>query len=111
MRKVTRKVRVKKRVSNVLADIGLSGAAGHSIKADLVMAIATRIESTGLTQVEAASLLGLTQSDVSKLTRGHVAGHSYERLFGYLTALGKRVRIEVSEARTKKEARLELEMV
>jgi predicted XRE-type DNA-binding protein len=105
-----KKVRVTKSSGNVFADIGLPNAAERSIKADLVMAIADRIKSKGLTQVEATSLLGLAQSDVSKLLRGHFAGYSYERLFGYHIALGRKVRIEVSEARTKKEARLELEM-
>jgi predicted XRE-type DNA-binding protein len=94
----------------VFADIGLPNAVEHSIKADLVIAIAARIKSRGLTQVEAASLLGLAQSDVSKLLRGHFTGYSYERLFGYLIALDMNVRIEVSEAKTKKDARLELEM-
>jgi hypothetical protein len=47
---------------------------------------------------------------VSKLLRGHFAGYAYERLFGYLNALGERVSIEVSQAKTKKDARLELEM-
>ena len=55
----------------MFADIDLHNAVKHSIKADLVMAIAARIKSRGLTQVEAASLLGLSQSDVSKLLRGH----------------------------------------
>jgi predicted XRE-type DNA-binding protein len=108
-RKVKKKVRVTKS-SNVFADIGLPNAAEHSIKADLVIAIAARIKARGLTQAKAASLLGLAQSDVSKLLRGHFAGYSYERLFGYLMALGGKVRIQVSEAKTKKDARLELEM-
>jgi hypothetical protein len=45
---------------------------------------------------------------VSKLLRGHFAG--YDRLFGYLNALGEKVCIEISEAKTRKDARLELEM-
>jgi transcriptional regulator with XRE-family HTH domain len=67
-------------------------------------------DQTGLTQAKAAGLLGLAQPDVSKLLRGHFAGYIYERLFGYLNALGERVSIEVSEAKTRKDARLELEM-
>jgi predicted XRE-type DNA-binding protein len=105
------KIKVTKSSGNVFADIGLPNAAEHAIKADLVIAIAARIKSKGLTQAKAASLLGLAQPDVSKLLRGHFVGHSYERLFGYLNALGEKVRIEVSEAKTKNEARLELEMV
>jgi phage-related protein/predicted XRE-type DNA-binding protein len=105
-----KKVRVTKSSGNVFADIGLPNAAEHSIKADLVLRIAARIRSKGLTQAKAASLLGLAQPDVSKLLRGHFAGYAYERLFGYLNALGERISIEVSQAKTKKDARLELEM-
>jgi predicted XRE-type DNA-binding protein len=80
-----------------------------SIKADLVLGIAALIKSKGLTQAKAAALLGLAQPDISKLLR-NFAGYTYDRLFSYLNALGEKVRIEVSEAKTKKEARLELEM-
>ena len=104
------KIKVTKSSGNIFADIGLPNAAAHSIKADLVLGIAALIKSKGLTQAKAASLLGLAQPDVSKLLRGQFAGYTYDRLFGYLNALGEKVRIEVSEAKTKKEARLELEM-
>jgi predicted XRE-type DNA-binding protein len=106
-----KKARATKSSGNVFADIGLPNAAEHSIKADLVLRIAARIKSKGLTQAKAALLLGLAQPDVSKLLRGHFAGYTYERLFGYLNALGERVSIEVSEAKSKKDARLELEMM
>jgi predicted XRE-type DNA-binding protein len=105
-----KKARATKSSGNVFADIGLPNAAEHSIKADLVLRIASRIKSKGLTQAKAASVLGLAQPDVSKLLRGHFAGYTCERLFGYLNALGERVSIEVSEAKTKKDARLQLEM-
>jgi predicted XRE-type DNA-binding protein len=104
------KVRVTKSSGNVFADIGLKNAAEHAVKADLVIAIAAKIKSKGLTQAKAALLLDLAQPDVSKLLRGNFAGYSYERLFGYLIALGEKVRIEISEAKTQKDARLELEM-
>lgn len=95
-----KKVRVTKSSGNVFSDIGLPDAAAHSIKADLVLRIAARIKSKGLAQAKAASLLGLAQPDVSKLLRGHFAEYAYERLFGYLNALGDRVSIEVSQAKT-----------
>ena len=59
------KVRVTKSSGNVFADIGLPNAAEHSIKADIVLRIAARIKSKGLTQAKAASLLSLAQPDVS----------------------------------------------
>ena len=103
-------VRVTKSSGNVFADIGLPNAAEHSIKADIVLRIAARIKSKGLTQAKAALLLSLAQPDVSKLLRGHFAGYTYDRLFGYLNALGEKACIEISEAKSKKDARLDLEM-
>ena len=104
------KVRVTKSTGNVFADIGLPNATTHSIKADLVMRIAAQIKSKGLTQAKAAALLGMAQPDVSKLLRGHFASYSYDRLFGYLNALGENVWIEVSRSKTKKDSRLELKI-
>jgi predicted XRE-type DNA-binding protein len=105
-----KKIKVTKSSGNIFADIGIPNAAEHSIKADLVLGIAALIKSKGLTQAKAAALLGLAQPDISKLLRGNFAGYTYDRLFSYLNALGEKIRIEVSQAKTKEEARLELEM-
>jgi len=94
----------------VFADIGLPNADEHLIKADLVIAIAARIKAKKMTQAEVSKLIGLAQPDVSKLLRGHFTGYSFERLFGFLTALGDNVKIAISPAKTKKQARLELEL-
>ncbi|MGH6779495.1 MAG: XRE family transcriptional regulator [Bradyrhizobium sp.] len=55
-------------------------------------------------------MIGLAQPDVSKLLRGHFAGYSFERLFGFLIALGENVKIAVTPAKSRKQARLELEL-
>lgn len=110
-RKTTKsKEKVVKSSGNVFADIGLPNAEAHSVKADLVIAIGDIVRAKGLTQAQAAARLGLAQPDVSKLLRGQFSGYTYDRLFSYLNALGEKVRIEVSEAKNKKEARLELEL-
>lgn len=93
---------------NVFADIGLLDAGVSLLKADLVINIAGLIKEKGLTQSQAAKIMGLAQPDVSKLMRGHFAGFSYERIFGFLTALGENVTIKVGQAKTKKHARVEL---
>jgi predicted XRE-type DNA-binding protein len=93
---------------NVFADIGLPDAEVSLVKADLIINIASLIKKKGLTQAQAAKIMGIAQPDVSKLMRGHFAGFSYERIFGFLTALGEKVTIEVRQARTKKQARVEL---
>jgi predicted XRE-type DNA-binding protein len=93
---------------NVFADLGLPNAEEHLVKADMVIAIASLVKSKGLTQAQASKLIGLAQPDVSKLLRGHFAGYSFERLFGFLRALGNDVEIKVIPA--KKEGHLYLEM-
>jgi predicted XRE-type DNA-binding protein len=104
------KIKATKSSGNVFADLGLPSAREDLIKADLVLAIAERIKAKGLTQAEASKLIGLAQPDVSKLLRGHFTGYSFERLFGFLTALGENVKIAVSPAKSRKQARVELEL-
>jgi predicted XRE-type DNA-binding protein len=94
----------------VFTDLGLPNADEHLIKADIVIAIAERIKTKRLTQAEASKLIGLAQPDVSKLLRGHFTGYSFERLFGFLTALGENVKIKVSPAKSKTQARVQLEL-
>jgi predicted XRE-type DNA-binding protein len=103
------KVKSKKSSGNIFADLGIPNAESHLAKANIVVAIGSLIKSKKLSQAEAAALIGLAQPDVSKLLRGHFAGYSYERLFGFLNALGEKVTITISTARTAKDAKLELE--
>jgi predicted XRE-type DNA-binding protein len=88
---------------NVFADLGLPDADELYAKATLSLIIARMIRDRGLTQAEAAKLLGTTQPKISELVRGRLAGFSMERLFRYLNALGMNVRIHVSEAESRKE--------
>ena len=103
------KARSTKSSGNVFADIGVPDAEEHLAKADLVIGIAAIIKSKGLSQTAAARLVGIEQPDMSRLMRGHFDGFSYERLFGILNALGENVRVVVSEAKSRKEAKLEFE--
>jgi predicted XRE-type DNA-binding protein len=96
---------------NVFADIGLPNAQLHLAKADLVINIAELIKSKGLTQAQAAKLIGIAQPDMSKLLRGQFAGYSFDRLFCFLVALGRNVTIEVSAAKPRHQGRVELEVV
>lgn len=82
---------------NVLADLGLPDADELHAKATLSIIVGRMIRDRGLTQAEAAKLLGTTQPKISDLMRGRLAGFSMERLFRYLNSLGMSVRIQVSE--------------
>jgi predicted XRE-type DNA-binding protein len=103
------KARSTKSSGNIFADIGVPDAEEHLAKADLVIGIASLIRSKGLSQTAAAKLIGIAQPDVSRLMRGHFEGFSYDRLFEVLTALGENVRVVVTDAKSKKEAKLEFE--
>jgi predicted XRE-type DNA-binding protein len=103
-------VKVTKSSGNVFADLGLPNADEHLVKAEIVLGIADRVKTKSLTQAQVAKLIGLAQPDVSKLLRGHFAGYSFERLFGFLRALGNDVEIKVVATKKEKEGHLHLEM-
>src|SRR4051794_15773717 len=80
---------------NVFADLGFSAgeAAELQVKAELTRQIYHRIKAFGLTQVQAAQRLGISQPDVSKLMNARFTGYSTERLIALLNALGMDVEI------------------
>lgn len=83
---------------NVYADLGYPDADAMQVKAQLVSKIAEIIHRRGLTQVEAARLLGLTQPKISTMLRGQFRGFSERKLIDCLTSLGRDVQIVIKEA-------------
>jgi predicted XRE-type DNA-binding protein len=61
---------------NVFADTGSAEPEAALAKADLALAISAIIANRSWTQVEAASVLGIDQPNVSALLRGQLAGFS-----------------------------------
>lgn len=80
---------------NIFADLGLPNPEQEKVKAELTIQIYKIIKDKGLTQVEAAKLLGTTQAQVSALMRGHPTSVSVGRLMKYLTVLGQDVEVMV----------------
>src|SRR5271165_5404161 len=80
---------------NVFADLGLTDAGEHLIKAGLVVKIGRAIRQRHLTQAGAAQLLGIDQPKVSAVLAGQIRGYSVERLMRFLVALGHDVEIVV----------------
>jgi predicted XRE-type DNA-binding protein len=68
------------------------------LKAQLVREIGEIIRGRGLTQTEAAKILGLTQPKLSAMLRGQFRGISERKLIACLTSLGRDVEIVVREA-------------
>ena len=84
---------------NVFADLDFDEPEEELARAELAHRIATIIEDRGLTQAEAAAILGINQPKVSALVRGRLEGFSLERLARYLIALGHDVEIVIRPAR------------
>lgn len=95
-----RKPRVQVSSGNVFADLGLPGADERQTKVQLAVAIQRSIAVRGLTQAEAARVLGTSQPKVSALVSTRLEGFSVERLMNFLAALGNDVEIVVRKRRS-----------
>ena len=80
---------------NVFADLGFAEPDVELSKAQLASHSRQIIKRRRLTQVAAASLMGIDQPKVSALLNGRLANFSSERLMRLLTALGQDVEITV----------------
>ena len=96
--KVIEAIEIHEGSGNVYADLGYPDAEEMLIKARLVLKISEIVRSKGLTQVETAKVLGLTQPKVSALFRGQFRGVSERKLIDCLTSLGRDVQIVVKDA-------------
>ena len=99
--------RVTRGTGNVLADLGLSDAAGRQAKLRLAYALNQVLDGRNLSQADAAKVLGVTQPKVSALRHYKLAGYSVERLMNLLTALDQDVEIVIRrKPRSRKSARI-----
>jgi predicted XRE-type DNA-binding protein len=88
---------IRKSSANVFADLGVKDPEEALVKARLAHVISDAITARGMTQLEAAALLGVDQPKVSRLVRGQLAGFSIDRLFRFVTLLGSDIEITVVE--------------
>ena len=81
---------------NVFADLGFEPgeAAILHMRAKLMSDLRMRIESSGMTQMEAAQKLGIAQSRVSDLVRGKWEKFSLEMLITLEARMGRQVTLE-----------------
>ncbi len=88
---------------NVFADLCMANPDEADTKAELAFQINSLIESRGLTQMEAATVLGINQPKVFALRCGRLTGFSVERLLRFLAELGNDVQIVVTPRATASE--------
>jgi predicted XRE-type DNA-binding protein len=86
---------------NVFTDLGFPEPEAENlrIRADLMIDLSKLIERRGLSQGEAAKLLGVTQPRISDLVRGKIELFSIDTLVNMLSKGGASVRVEVRQKR------------
>lgn len=94
--------------TNVYADLGYADAAEMQRKSQLAAEIARAIKAKRLTQDDAAALLGIDQSKISRITRGQFRGVSESKLMELVAKLGHDVKIVIGPAK-KRAGKVELE--
>ncbi|OZI20758.1 XRE family transcriptional regulator [Bordetella genomosp. 9] len=92
-------IEVETGTGNVFADLELADAEKLKIKSGLTIEITRAIRERGLTQVEAAHRMGLTQPKVSALLRGEFSNFSERKLMDCLNRLGYDIEIRVHPTR------------
>ncbi len=92
---------------NVFADLGFAEPEEELTKAQLATQIRQIVKRRRLTQIAAASLMGIDQPKVSALLNGRLANFSSERLMRLLTTLGQDVEITIkAKPRTRARGRI-----
>jgi predicted XRE-type DNA-binding protein len=94
----------EKSSGNVFADLGFRNSKQELLKAKLTVEIYKLLKAQGVTQQEAAKLLGTTQAQVSALMRCKPVSVSVGRLMEFLTLLGQDVKVTVRPAPRRRKA-------
>jgi len=84
---------------SVYADLGYADAAQMQRKSQLAGEIGRAIKARRMTQEDAAALLGIDQSKISRITRGQFRGISEARLLELVAKLGHDVQIVIRPVR------------
>jgi predicted XRE-type DNA-binding protein len=87
---------------NVFADLGFRNSKQELLKAKLTVEIYKLLKKRGVTQKEAAKLLGTTQAQVSALMRCKPVSVSVGRLMEFLNVLGQDVEVILRPAARRK---------
>jgi predicted XRE-type DNA-binding protein len=85
--------------NNVYADLGYANAGEMQRKSQLAAEIARAIKARRLTQLDAAALLEIDQSKISRVTRGQFRGISEAKLLELVAKLGHDVKIVIGPVR------------
>ncbi len=104
---MVRGIPIEEGSGNVFADLGLPNAEERLAKSHLAGLITDIIRKKGWTQAEAADRLNTHQPTISALRKGRLNSITYDRLVGWLVALGRPVEIRIG-LETRREAHVEV---
>jgi predicted XRE-type DNA-binding protein len=92
-------MRIRRSSGNVFRDLGFSetDAENLRVRSDLMISLSKLIKRRGLTQKQAAKLLGVTQPRVSALLGGKIHLFSVDSLMEMLGRGGARVSVTVKQ--------------
>ena len=82
---------------NIFADIGLENADELLARAQIGVEVLKILQARKLRQREIATLLGISQSEVSHLMNGHFSRFSEGKLLAFLKKLGREVILIINQ--------------
>jgi predicted XRE-type DNA-binding protein len=83
----------------VFAALGRSDAGDAFAKVELAYQIQSLIKKNGMSQTQAAKVLGTDRARISNLVRGQLKEFSIDRLFHFLNQLGQDVDVTIRPKR------------
>lgn len=92
-------IEIEESAGNIYADLGMADAGEMIVKAQLATKIGEIIKGRRWSQQQAADVLGIPQSKLSKMLRGQFRGISEAKMLDCLARLGRDVQIVVGPAR------------
>jgi predicted XRE-type DNA-binding protein len=93
-------IEIEESTGNIYADLGMADAEEMRVKAQLANKIGEIIKARRWSQQQAADVLGIPQSKLSKMLRGQFRGISEAKMLDCLIRLGRNVQIVVGPARS-----------
>ena len=97
---MTTKLKVTRGSGNVFADLAFGKAESENLKlrSELMIHISDYFAGSGMTQVDAAKALGLTQPRLNALLKGRIDQFSLDALVNVANRAGLRVRLVIKKA-------------
>ncbi len=96
-RRKTESAKITNSSGNVFADLGFENSEELLAKAQLALVVNRFVKARGLTQADAGRLLGVSQAEISRLSRGELERFSTEKLIDLTMRCGRDVEIIVKK--------------